>query len=471
MKILYTEYKEIIFKNFNKDLKPKLDDNFVRSDSDYGIHINPNLPEYHKIYYDIAKISSLAIIYIQKILIDNQNFFINIDSITNDDKKHIIDILNEELLTIKNTPNEYIDCSEMKKIDKIIGISMCNRLNGHVDCHTFLDDEKINKTKIQEFKSVDGDYDNINIRDYPKKINDFRTNGFVESSRENFFISNDDLYNKTHVYSDIINTNKNNLYVTINDSLYWNTSSESIKSFLLLRIKYNIVAYCRYGKKSDDDRTYGFFNIPSEIIDISLDRKKSSTNIALYENHFTKKLRSYIYVYDTKYDRNKLNVIFMGYTYFGFIYDIVNILFKENEYPWNDPKYEKRLYRLLFFIYIDLIVNNKINVIPEILSYIDNNSEYDKLIVLLKNTTTLYVIQHLNKITSLTFLIYNKKYNNMIDIIKQILHKFIGTDDTKISLPELKIFRHNYSVPVKSLGGGSQRNYIKYLLKNLNLKI
>ena len=46
-----------------------------------------------------------------------------------------------------------------------------------------------------------------------------------------------------------------------------------------------------------------------------------------------------------------------SYTIDYLIYDLEEILFNENMFPWEDKKYYKRLYRLFYMYFVDIFIN------------------------------------------------------------------------------------------------------------------
>ena len=74
---------------------------------------------------------------------------------------------------------------------------------------------------------------------------------------------------------------------------------------------------------------------------------------------------------------NKNTLGFNSYSLIGFINDIYKALFTENQYPWNDPKYEKKINRVitLFLIYLNTKYTNLKEFITQFRMNIDNPSD------------------------------------------------------------------------------------------------
>jgi hypothetical protein len=56
--------------------------------------------------------------------------------------------------------------------------------------------------------------------------------------------------------------------------------------------------------------------------------------------------------HEFKYNENKIDTIYIP-TINTTILDLINILFEYRDYPWQDPKYEKRIYRLLVLLFVN----------------------------------------------------------------------------------------------------------------------
>jgi hypothetical protein len=153
--------------------------------------------------------------------------------------------------------------------------------------------------------------------------------------------------------------NRSEFYISLMENLVYGTvhKLKGIKrrSFSLARLKVNFLV-----NLETTDNKYGIINIPSELIDIS---------IAYFDDHKIKSGfagRKQIKDLYTKYDFSNSNVekfSFWSYNIASFIHDLHVILFDDVSLPWNDNKYEKRLYRILFFSIIQILSkrNEEIN--------------------------------------------------------------------------------------------------------------
>jgi hypothetical protein len=166
-------------------------------------------------------------------------------------------------------------------------------------------------------------------------------------------------------------------YVTVNANIFNNLAKAGhLVAFDLYRIKFNTIIDPIYKFTKSNPNTNNFnlqtsqtdFGIPSEFIDISVSR---------YYDINLQKIREEFYN-----NQNKKTVINNKFSEFGrklrdgteissiktmqivyIINDLLVTLFTQNSYnPLNDPKYEKRLFRIFFF-------------------YIGNNLYHEKMIM------------------------------------------------------------------------------------------
>jgi len=134
---------------------------------------------------------------------------------------------------------------------------------------------------------------------------------------------------------------KNYHYIGVNYSIKNFSEMNSTTDFDLLRIKLQIEADRLITKNNVLKKS---FSVPSEFIDISITNFKTETYGRKEE----------IYLLDiTLPDIILPQLTVKTHSYFYFIMDLIQMLFVDYYFiPWEKMKYEKRLYRLLLFIYI-----------------------------------------------------------------------------------------------------------------------
>jgi hypothetical protein len=272
------------------------------------------------------------------------------------------------------------------------------------------------------------------------------------------------------------------MYISANETIFYVGPLGHERTFMLSRIKYNFVLYY----KSIDGK-YGYFNAPSELIDISM------TKLEAYDLHSTfadidKKINVYQYTYKSGLD-DELKIRYYGLSISGFVTDFIMILFFEVENLWNADKYEKRLYRMLMFIQLEMSLFDKLAYLDNIIKYVDTNNydnatnlaNYQILVDNLTGTGTIEFIDAYEK--RVRSRIINKqissvfdvgKYSEMLKIVIDVLTEFKNNCCAKLSL---NTSGTDGAVVITHLGGGFEKKYKKYsqkydeLLKILNMKI
>ena len=345
MKIIYDKYKHILPNN-NK----LFTDNaqyFSRSDSDYGIFINKGVfstPElYNQVLCDINKISFNLLILIRDIISNNSECICPVDNISDDKLKNLLDKLNSVL----NVPDRNISLPNFNDIKEFIGISFSNK-----DYFTkpiprglsnkYLHDRRILITKTDSGSKSMSEFD----KDEEKKKLEFKRIGKIKPVRDDFIIR---LHNSNvpgqPMFSPAIcetnnPTNKKGIYYYYNETNKF-YQDVNLTEFNLHRLKINtVVYYVTYTGQ------YGFFNCPSELVDISI---SNFYDMKIQNISLSKMLK--------KYKNNKLE--YYSYSLYGFIDDLMKGIFNEGKYPWKTNKYNKKVYRLTIFLFI--YINNKFN--------------------------------------------------------------------------------------------------------------
>lgn len=455
MKIIYSEYKNLLqnFGSFETDANNV----FNRSDSDYEYQINPNLNNFDMIYYHFSKITLLALYYIKIILHTNQSFFLNISSLNEEDCKIIINNINKKLEAIKKDWNDItkkkelemsINCSNIVHIEEVIGISFNTNGNGRIEEKYFFTQEGITS---------------------------------INSQRKDFFITRNDDNKMVIGQIPFENNTPINFYISSNESINFIDKFKKPVSFMLDRIKYNFVVYYKEKNK------YKHMNCPSEIIDISISKKNSHELESFYKNINTN-INKYIYYFKPRTE-NELKVKYTSMSSSGFIHNLLKTLFYDTDFPWYDSKYNKRIIRLAFFIYLELIEKNKlehINIIPNTFNQVNkmitsknfvkvNRDEFD----MFKNTMTYEFLTNYFELTISKFI--NNKNNSQLGKLDEF-NTFMFNIFTELSKTKLPISispkydETHQNIIMNQIGGlYKQKLYkyyekYKYLQNKLNLK-
>jgi hypothetical protein len=189
------------------------------------------------------------------------------------------------------------------------------------------------------------------------------------------------------------NKNPTQNYVSHNNTINL-VKNNNLTLFSLIRLKHLITIKNFLIPVNNDNQpqpVLQLLNIPSELLDISISNP--------YDNFYT-------YIYDRSYFKekycisithNNINNIPVTTSYIpssnleNLIYDLQYVLFISSMFPFHNSKYEKRIFRLLYFIKLNAftsdynnIYNNNYNIICDLMNtYIVR--EHDNNYTLTKN--------------------------------------------------------------------------------------
>lgn len=335
MKIVYEKYKAQLKESGLSDLFDTVAKVFERSDSDYTILINPKINErdngisFEQIYYEINVLSYNCLDLLRYLFNKFQNVFIPLNRVTDDILKKKVEEMNTTLAEIKEKSPE---CVNVHNIKEFLGISFLGR-------NVFIKDINGNIRT----NDIDLTFDSSKNPESQKYI-EFREKKYVDTKKYDFLMSLTD--DKDQYYREMKEKGKNDIYLSINESHEY-VKSKILTFFTLHRLKINSIAYYLA-----NDNKIGFFDCPSELIDVTV-LKKQSFGLELFYEHVDKEFMTYTY--------NSPNLVFdfKSYSIYGHITDLIFVLFAESSRPWEDVKYLKRIKRLMFFILLELIINVK----------------------------------------------------------------------------------------------------------------
>jgi hypothetical protein len=478
MKILYQKYLK---ENSSSDLFKYLDEFFQRSDSDYGIYIyEKDKTKYHQIFYDI---NIICFNILQKI-----KEFLN----TNDNLKCIIPLekINETLMKNqilkfnKKLEDERKKLDFFKDIDKFIGVTINNQdyfieeipqldreliynLEKNKDDSSSLDDIYVEST--EQFNRI--------LKEKPKKSNKFEEESFknllfiknrrLSPIRKDFYITTIDApreitgKNPKLIHFEKVPNKNNGIYNYFNETNYYKIidfkGMDFLTNFLLHRMKLNTIFYFKTkAEKTDGKVKYGYFNCPSELIDVSNPKVNDDK---IKELNFSRDFKKY---QNIKYNKT-LN--FIGYTIEGFIFDFLKAIYEESNYkPWLDKKYKKKINRINFFILI-LASNLDFSKFDQFLKIYNNIIDKNIELVDIENIKKIYNNEAINKYFDGLLKVKNyqteEKYGEMKDFIKKILDK--ASKDSSF-----KNFESNFNKDVEEVP--YLKKYITYKRKYIKLK-
>lgn len=339
LRTVVNEFKLFIPGNTNRILEDFYGEYFKRSDADFGILINPDIANYENVFDDVSFISYLLLQIITDIIRNKKESFFEWFKY-NDEYKQIL--LKKYLSSIDD-----IDLSE----------------------NTFWSDKEIT---------------DISFIDVSAKNQENKYKG-----QNNLIIRNEQRYDyTTPTYIWYQGEKKDFMYNSYNESVHIETEEDVIK-FNLIRTKINFNLFYKM------DNTVKLKNIGGELIDVSISHRDDTNYVKFYKN-----IKKYIANYSLCKDcqgnyKNKESVNNFSFKSYSLIYlfsDLYKILFIISDYPWDDEKYIKRINRMFYIGFIDLIDFYKnikqryfyLNTFLEIIEQIKNtleNKKNNKLVI------------------------------------------------------------------------------------------
>ena len=226
-------------------------------------------------------------------------------------------------------------------------------------------------------------------------------------------------------------------YVSVNKTLCFEERGV-IKCFNLIRMKVNFIGYFE-----TKDKKHGAMHIPGELIDISISSKDDTKIDKFKKENLSKYMKQYKY---KNKNTDKYGFEYYCYNFTGFIEDLFTILFDDAEYPWEDTKYKKRIYRVMFFMLTELF--SKKNTTRQNLRNNFNN-----------------IIKYLDELIPN---IYNQQNVNLLNILDQesSIYKFFNK-----TLNLINKFKNIQDITIRAVNEKNFKDYIEVIKENVNIGI
>ena len=210
-------------------------------------------------------------------------------------------------------------------------------------------------------------------------------------------------------------------YISNNNKIVY---KDEYVDFSLVRLMVNyVVVYERKEK-------FGLTNASSELFDLSIGHPE--------DKMFKVYNADSIVPYEFKYNGNLKDTIYVP-SIQTTIVDLTKILFENSEYPWEDMKYEKRLYRLLILLFVENLSNHTLSQMERILKSKKKRkykNEYDTTFETLKYRNQDEIRLKLDPKYKTEYKEYLKKYS---EIVKKLLNV----------IQKLKMFVHSERIIAK----------------------
>lgn len=202
-------------------------------------------------------------------------------------------------------------------------------------------------------------------------------------------------------------------YISFNETICdYRFDNNLITNFDLLRVKFNV----EFKKCITINNINKSTKIPSEFIDISLTRFDDVGRV-----HYFEYLQNNPYILEVKYNNFLLSVY--SYSPVEILDDLEFLMmYKDHIEPWRDNKYEKRIYRIVYFMIYNCFTNNIINI--------DELHKCDNIIfmcnILHKNLYNYILVREVPLDNNIK---YKNKYDtNLYTFLKTDINKYADID-------------------------------------------
>lgn len=393
MKIMYEKYKKLLKTNGN--LFEQLNSFFGRSDSDYAVLLNDKINKkiYNLHYYKLNIVIYNCLKKINEFINNNLEKILPLNTITIDDMKELLKEYNKVLKDDRGDYGKFSPEHQLTYFDRvkeIIGVRIYDKVyvdetklptaakttgGNYNKFNLFMtggENDVLNKFEITHLLKEDN---TMPISDLKKKKIAGKTKPLAKKpiQRQSFYITLDKNDDNKYVSSNVkirpeeVQLYDSGIYQYANETNRYIVSKNFYTYFTLHRVKINIILYY----KTFNDKI-GQFRAPAELIDVP---------ITLYEDYKSRNLdfgnviKKYIYTLNNK------SLEFYSYSLYGFIDDIYKALYVEQEFPWRDVKYDKKINRMLFLLLMYCLnnFNNVEEIIEGIKKYTDdiNKTTFD----------------------------------------------------------------------------------------------
>lgn len=361
---------------------------FKNSDLDFQIVIHKYITETeaNMEIYEIIKdqLANIYILYLNRLrnyMLGNLNNIFTFFKYNKKTKREILKEVLEKLNNceiIKNKSHEFKEnfIEEFGEQYKFFTEMKFN----NIVCGGVSIDEKLTSDYVNNYKKNNTQF--VPVRE---NLNIFESQ-FPESSKYDFFVKSigvnnfinklncNILSNDINFVSDVIK-DKTEFVIQYADKVVITNMIDDtpfINDFSLIRMKYNLLATFE-----TTDNKLGAINIAGELIDLSIncynDYKLKKFTSA--EDEITKFYSEY------KFNNNEYDISFNYWSYNinSFIYDLHSMLFYEIDIPWNNKKYKKRIYRILFMCLIEIFALPKLDcdkILDFLIHYADQEIEF-----------------------------------------------------------------------------------------------
>lgn len=355
---------------------------FKKSDADFQINIDPGLDNmkegmYDKVYEDMQLLAYHVLYRVRNVYLLTNLYTLDFEKLKPKFSKIILqkylDTINK--LDIVNDPN---------KKSPYYGAKFLKLIYGDVEVGDPLPDLPYKEyDQVSDNRDGDPEQSSILKSDVCKRDGSVRADIAIVSDKNKSGESELHIYKIPYIHrrkdnerlsslEDAQTTQKyfedvdrNEMYISWNNSLEFGGNVGQIIKFSLVRSKLNFKAIY----KTPDGQNIDCINMGGEFIDISIPHRKGHESEHFFYNKHDNTynpadLNPESHTTEFKLIYKEISTHFHSYSLKYFIYDLNKMLFAEHPFVWEDPKHEKRLYRLFIFIFIQTLyeTNKKIGL-------------------------------------------------------------------------------------------------------------
>jgi len=440
LRLIFLDAMYEVPKHIANDIIKELISYFKISDNDYECKMALDIHEgtgmtYDEVFRNLTAISHMVLLVIRRTISSNKNFFALYDYYAKnyDAKKQVID------LEIDNIKKQIKDAYNGDLVSITHGRGICNDNMKETTCDGLSD----------IFYANQSDQNNPNL---PKQ---------KETKVNDIVVLNDG--NEPN-----INVNNNKVYALDQMGMPTNSNNEKASP---LRVSTNTGITIEKFNPNTEKKTNLRFNLVRTkwVFEAEVIINMIKTQMMFTAEHIDVSLQYMAGLYlDTYKIYNYDGVEYLSYNYDYYIYDLFRILFEEVAYPWDDLKYLKRLYRIIFLycfwfkynkiplsiiietlsklqVYIlklqNTLPNNTKEIYEQLLNYIDNLSSKIKLEIKIKE---FFVIMSIitGKITDIKDVEEYKKFwkntTDIITIMNDMFKKLLGEIKNDVTCDDKK---------------------------------
>lgn len=496
LKILIDKYLSSIPQNVREIVYQHYYEHFKKSDLDFQIIIHKDLPkeQFNQIHEELQIIAFLTLNKFRNILSLELDRFFNFHKLKKTELQKIlsdgIKKLNESEIVTKKT-EDFFRSNNGEKYLYLRNIKFTNLKFQNINVDDKIDDEYSKKINEKIYDNDPWEF-NTNLL-FNNKINSFRDDLLIRHINDNAtkICSIDKLHNinennlnsliDTNVQKKIYKNNNSELYISLNEHIEFNVT-DNLVLFSLIRMKVNFTA-CAITQDGQEK----IMNIPGELIDVSITKYEDTKSKNIKNKIFANLYEKYKYeiLSGTTKEKNKKQFEFWSYNLHSFINDLFIILFYDNILPWEDKKYEKRIYRVFLLMFVEMLLdlkfdnNNRNNFYKVVNDDIDrlireikyfnvylNNNVFDNNTVF-DNVTSMQIVNNMNDFILRMINVLNEMQTNLRKPNELSLVIFLHSLNNKMNF----IFIKN-TIYFKNPKTNFNKEFIdfnKVIIKNLEL--